>query len=72
MSKWAIPDEYEIAEALEDAYNNPDKMRQYGEKAREFSLNYDWKKVVVPLWFKLIEELREDLRPKTRAERRIL
>ena len=72
MSKWAIPDEFEIAEALEDAYNNPDKVRRYGEKAREFSLNYDWEKVVVPLWFKLIEEIREELRPKNREERRLL
>ena len=72
MSKWAIPDEYEIAEAIEDAYNNPDKVRKYGEKAREFSLNYDWEKVVVPLWFKLIEEIREELRVKTREERRLL
>ena len=72
MSKWAYPDEYEIAQALEDAYNNPDKVRKYGEKTREFSFKYDWKKVVVPLWFNLIEELREDLRPKTRAERRLI
>ena len=72
MSKWAQPDEYEIAEAIQDAYNNPDKVRQYGEKAREFSLNYDWEKVVVPLWEKLIEEAREDLRPRTRDERRVI
>lgn len=72
MSKWAIPDEYEIAKALEDAYNNPSKAKRYGEKAREFSLNYDWEKVVVPLWVQLIEEVREDMRSKTLDERRMI
>ena len=72
MSDWAIPDEFQIAESLEDAYNNPDKVRQYGEKSREFSLNYDWDNVVVPLWYRLMENIREDLRIKDRTERRIL
>jgi len=72
MSDWAIPDEFQIAEAIEDAYNNPDKVRDFGEKSREFSLDYDWDNVITPLWVDLIEELRERMRVKPREERRIL
>jgi len=71
LSLWAVPDEFRAADAIEKAYNNPDKVKDYGEKAREFSLNYDWSNVVVPLWIKLLEEVREDLRPRTAEERRL-
>jgi len=72
MSKWAIPDEFQIAEAIADAYNNPDKVRRYGEKSREFSLDYDWENVVIPLWYRLMEDIRDNLRIKSREERRIM
>lgn len=71
LSLWAVPDEFQAADAIEQAYNNPDKLKDYGEKAREFSLNYDWDNVVVPLWIKLMEEVREDLRPRAAEERRL-
>lgn len=45
---------------LEDAYNNPDKVREYGKKAREFSLNYSWENIM-PLWFKFLKEVEEEL-----------
>lgn len=71
LSFVAIPNEYEAAEHLEDAYNHPEKVKDYGRKAREFSLNYDWEAVVQPLWFKLLEEVREDLRLPESEERLI-
>jgi len=64
LSDQAIPNEWEIAEYLGDAYNDPDKARSMGKKSREFSLNYDWKKVVQPLWVNLIEEIREEITRK--------
>ena len=70
LSFIASPDEYELAQHLEDAYNNRDKTAFFGEASRRFAQNYDWKKVVVPLWINLIEEIREEIRPKTLAERR--
>ena len=43
---------------------------KYGDDARKFTENYDWKKVVVPLWLNLMEEIREETRPKSLEERR--
>jgi len=72
LSLWSVPNEYQAADMIADAYNHPDKVRSLGAKAREFSLNYDWKNVVVPLWTKLMEEVREEIRPKSLAERRLI
>jgi len=72
LSEQAIPNEWEIAEYLEKAYNSdPAELKKMGDKARRFTLNYDWEKVVQPLWVNLIERLREDMRPKSVEERRI-
>ena len=70
LSFIASPDVHELADHIEEAYNSPDKTKAYGEASRKFALNYDWKKVVVPLWKNLIEDIREELRPKTLRERR--
>jgi len=72
LSFIASPSEYEMAQHLEDAYNNRDKTAQFGEASRKFALNYDWRKVIVPLWVNLIEEIREEMRPRTLAERRMM
>jgi len=72
LSFIASPSEYEMAQHIEDAYNNRDKTAAFGQASREFALNYDWKKVIVPLWINLIEEIREEMRPKTLAERRLM
>jgi glycosyltransferase involved in cell wall biosynthesis len=56
MSLYAIPDEWKAAEAIEEAYNSPNKLRKYSKKSRRFALKYDFDKVVAPKWFELIEE----------------
>ena len=66
----AIPDVYELADHISEAYNSPDKTARYGEASRAFALNFDWKTVVVPLWKNFIEDIREEIRPKTLIERR--
>jgi len=71
LSEQAIPNEWEIVEHLEEAYNSPKKVKDNGEKSRKFALDYDWEKVIQPLWVNLIEEIREELRPKTHSERRM-
>jgi len=70
LSFTAMPDKYELAEHIGDAYNSPDKLKRYGDDSRVFARNFDWKNVVVPLWIKLFEEIREEIRPKTLDERR--
>jgi glycosyltransferase involved in cell wall biosynthesis len=71
LSNVFIADEYEIAKAYSEAYNNPDKLKSYGVASRDFAEQYDWDNVITPLWLQLIEKLREDLRPKTLDERRM-
>lgn len=57
-SLWAIPNEVEIAKAFEDAYNHPDKVADFGNKARAFSLQYDWDTKIIPQWLRLFEDIR--------------
>lgn len=45
---------------LEDAYRNPDKVKEYGRKSREFALGYDWDKIM-PLWFDLLNQVEDEL-----------
>ena len=71
LSNTFIPDEYEIAKAYGEAYNNPDKLRKYGVVSRDFAEQYDWDNVIVPMWLELVERLREGIREKTYEERRI-
>jgi len=47
-------------ECLEDAYHNRDKLEEYGRKSREFSLEYDWSRIM-PMWFKFLKEVEEEL-----------
>ncbi len=68
LANTMIPNEYAISECIEEAYNGKN-MDVYSKAARKFSMDYDFEKVVVPLWKKLIEEVREELRPKTLEER---
>lgn len=51
-----IADEYKAADALEEAYNHPEKRLDLGKKAREFSLQYDWS-LINPIWRELFDEI---------------
>jgi len=53
-------DVFEAAEAIEEAYNSPDKVKALGEKARKFSFDYDWD-VIAALWSHLFDKLGEDI-----------
>jgi len=61
MSNTAIPNHFEAAEYIEKAYNSQSLREDLGGKARRFSLNYDWEKVVQPLWVDLFEDIRREL-----------
>lgn len=47
-------------ECLEDAYENPDKVKKYGRESRKFSLGYAWEKIM-PMWFRFLCEIEEEL-----------
>jgi len=63
-----IADEYKAAEALEDAYNHPEKRQQFGKAGREFALHFDWKNIN-PLWISLFESIRREWRQTPVKER---
>ena len=64
-----IADEYQIADAIQDAYNNPKKAKKLGEKARKKVLaEYDWKHVH-PKYYAILDEVREEQGYKPLKER---
>lgn len=46
---------------LEDAYRNPDKCKEFGRKSRANALNYNWDDKIMPLWYKLLDDVSEEL-----------
>jgi len=66
-----ICDEYMIAEALEDAYNNPKKAQAFGKKGRKRTVEEnDWKHIH-PKYYEILEEAREEQSYKPLKERKV-
>lgn len=65
-----VADEYKAAEALEDAYNHPEKREAYGKAGREFALQFSWDRVNAE-WIKLFEYIRHGWANVPVSERRI-
>lgn len=61
LSSYGIPDEYRTADALEDAYNHPEKRAAFGKASREFALGYDYDTKILPLWVDLLSEVQSEL-----------
>jgi len=49
-----------VLEAMEDAYDSPEKRMRFGRESREFALNYDWSQIM-PAWFKFLDRVEEEL-----------
>lgn len=49
-----VPDPYDMAEKMIRAYENENQRQQFARNAREFALEYDWKKVL-PMWDEVFE-----------------
>lgn len=56
LAKYPVPNLNSLLQCMEDAYENPDKLKAYGKTSREFALNFSWPKII-PLWDKLIKEM---------------
>jgi glycosyltransferase involved in cell wall biosynthesis len=54
-----IADEYKAAEALEDAYNHPEKREKLGKAGRKFALDFDFKHVNEK-WIEFFEDIRDE------------
>ena len=61
LQMYPVPSMKSALACLEDAYKNPDKVKEYGKKAREFSLGYSWDKLM-PKWFSLLREVEDELK----------
>jgi glycosyltransferase involved in cell wall biosynthesis len=60
LAVYAVPNQNSLLECMIDAYENPEKRREYGMKAREFtSKNHDWDKCIMPKWEALLKEMVE-------------
>jgi len=60
LQEYPIPSIKSALRALEDAYNNEVKRELFSEVSREFSLEYDWEKVI-PLWYELLENTKREI-----------
>lgn len=65
-----IADAWEAMKCIEDAYNNPDQGKRYGQVGREFSLDFDWS-IINPMWYRLFEDIREERAYKPLESRRL-
>ena len=65
-----IANEEKAADALEDAYQHPEKRQKYAELGRAHALQFDWTKVN-PLWIELFEEIRQSMTSKSLLERQL-
>jgi glycosyltransferase involved in cell wall biosynthesis len=64
-----ICDEYAIADAIEDAYNHPKKVKKLGKKSRKKVLKeFDWKHIH-PKYFEILDEVRDEQSYKPLKER---
>lgn len=60
LQQYPAPSTASMLKCLEDAYDNPDKIKKYGREARKFTLKYDWNEIM-PSWFKLLEEVEGEI-----------
>ena len=65
-----IANEEKAADALEDAYQHPEKRQKFAELGRQHALNFDWKPVNQK-WVELFEGFRESWRQIPLQERRL-
>jgi glycosyltransferase involved in cell wall biosynthesis len=65
-----IANEEKAADALEDAYQHPEKRQKFAELGRAHALQFDWTKVN-PLWIELFEEIRQSMTTKPLLERQL-
>ena len=72
LAETAIPDVYDLAEKIADAYFKDKKRVKYGKLSRRFALQYNWDDIVQYKWTAVLEQLKEELQPKSLEERRIL
>ena len=65
-----IVDEVKLSYAIEEAYNDSDKLLAYGKAGREFAEGFDWS-LVNPMWHRLFEDIRGEWNTPPLSDRRL-
>ena len=60
LTEYPVIDQRSLLEKMDEAYHNEDLRKEYGRRAREFALKYDWKNIM-PKWFRLLDVVEEEL-----------
>ncbi|RLF21746.1 MAG: hypothetical protein DRN15_10625 [Thermoprotei archaeon] len=61
LAETAIPDVYDLAAKIEEAYFKDKKREKYGRLSRKFAVRYNWDDVVINGWLPVLGKIREDL-----------
>jgi glycosyltransferase involved in cell wall biosynthesis len=61
LSYMALPNVNQIADRIGYAYNHRDECVKLGEKAREFSLEYDYQNKIIPMWTEWFDKVRDSV-----------
>lgn len=61
LQVYPAPSMASLLEKMEEAYNSPRKVKEFGEKSRQFALKYDWKNIM-PKWFDLLDDVEQELK----------
>jgi len=68
----AIPDVYDIADKISRAYFKDREREKYAKVSRQFSLKFNWDDLIINKWLPLLEEIENDIKPKSLEERKIV
>jgi glycosyltransferase involved in cell wall biosynthesis len=66
-----IPDVYDIAEKIKEAYFREDLRKKYGKESRQFAIQYNWDDLVKYKWLPLLEKVENELKARPISERLI-
>ena len=62
LPEYPVPNQLSLLEKLEEAYNSPEKRREYGAAAlRYVEENHSWK-VCMSAWFRALEEVESEIK----------
>jgi glycosyltransferase involved in cell wall biosynthesis len=62
LPTYPVPNQLSLLEKLEEAYNSPEKRRQYGAAALSYvEENHSWK-VCMSAWFRALEEVESEIK----------
>jgi len=61
LTTYPVPSQVSLMEKLDEAYDNPDKRRRYGERALKYARENHSFEVTMRGWFKVLDEVEEEL-----------